>query len=900
MTVEGLLIEREDEIGLISSALDGEGRLVLFDGPLGIGRSALLAAAAESARVRGVPALRAMGAPAERHIPFGVLWQLLDRAAVTRNAAVREDLPHDLDDAALVRVAAPLLAFAGDGPLLLLVDDLHWADTPSLRWLTALTAAPVPVVVAATCRETEPEVPELAPLLARSARRRTLAPLSVDGVRRAIVGRFGAADDGFVRACHQASRGRPLFLTAMLREHGQERDALESRPAVIGERALFALGGQPSPVWRAAMAAALFDDPPGGRFLAELAGLEQAEGEAALGTLVALGVLTGTAEPEFAHPSIGVAVRSVLTADELTAGHLRAARLLAAEGSSPGAIARHLLAADVAPDEWVAGVLHAAGLEAFERGESERAIRCLRRALLGAGADRAVVLADLAAAERSSAPVAAIRHLSQALPGFGSSRRRAEVLATAPPMLLGVAPRSLTGALTELAAELGDPAAVGIAEGEPALAVQTRSRCAGLTDPVCLADSADRLRVLGAETPLDTPARRDQAAVLLYAATLRGTTGARLSTMDTVDTVLPLAARVLHAGPADLLSAVPLAARSLVAADSAAEAVDWLAPLAARARARSGPGAAETLVAEAELSFALAKACRYGEAAKLAEGALTRCDPELTPVVSRCFETLVVVAMDTQKAFSEGYPAGEHLPVWTRELVRGVSAIGSAEAVTALEHLLECGRELDRMGWANPAVLPWRSWVSVLYHQLGRVDPSHELIAEEHTRALEWGAPSAVGRALRVWGSVTEGAAGLDLFRRAVDVLEGSAATVELAKAQLALGARLRGTDPAEAAMRLRRGAMLAESCGVAGLAPQDGHAEPARTVRAELTRAELRIARLVVAGLANQRIADDLGVSLRAVEKHLTKVYRKLGVPGRAGLVEAAERLERLERLEH
>ena len=56
---------------------------------------------------------------------------------------------------------------------------------------------------------------------------------------------------------------------------------------------------------------------------------------------------------------------------------------------------------------------------------------------------------------------------------------------------------------------------------------------------------------------------------------------------------------------------------------------------------------------------------------------------------------------------------------------------------------------------------------------------------------------------------------------------------------------------------------------------------------RVELTKAEDAVVAFVVRGWTNQQIADELGITRRAVEKNLTGIYRRLNVGGRSELLE-------------
>ncbi|WP_243793699.1 LuxR C-terminal-related transcriptional regulator [Saccharopolyspora gloriosae] len=878
-----MLRERESETALLCESLEqarhGSGGLLVFSGPFGIGRSALLAAAAAVAREQGVRVLRAVATIAERDIPFGVLTQF---SCCTAESEVGQDF---------ATMRAGLLT-SGE-PALLLVDDLQCADVESLRWIDRLcgSVADSRVLVVAAHRSgqaaTDPET--FARVLGRAARRRELPALSAEGTGAVVRDVFGVSGDaGFVAACHRMSHGRPLLLQAIacgLRDSGKrcaESDvdsAWSVRPSVVAERAGAVLSAQPEPVLATARAVALLDAANPDR-IAELAELDSDECAATIGTLVELGVLTDSERPRFAHPVISGAVEGGLAPADLSEWHRRAARLLQTDQRPVEIVAEHLLASDASQGEWTTGVLHAAGRRALDRGDVPAAIRCLRRALLAcptAGAERSVLLADLAEAERSSAPVAAMRHLSQALPKFASSEQRAAALAEVPPMLLAVAPPSMLAAFEQYRAH---------EELEPAvaLAIDTRVRAARFDDPGWCADTRERFDALNP----DDEVAPERVAVLLYAATLTG---------SDVDAVLPWARRALACGaePGQALGAVVLAARALALADEVGDAVQWTTELTS-ALAGHGERAAERLVIDSERAAALVRSCRYAEAVALAESTLRRCDPALVSVVSRCFETLATVVLDSADTGAAARVLARHrdwdqaVPVWVRELSDAALAVGVQDTGAALEHLLECGRERERLGWSNPCQLPWRSWAALLYHRVQRAEPAAELIAEEYRRAVAWGAPSGVGRALRVWGAVTDGDAGVELLRRAIEVLHGAACTLELAKAHLMLGRRLLGSDRLEAGAQLHAGDELAASCGVPRLRSKDEIAGEGGGAQAELTRAELRIARLVAGGLGNQQIATELGVSSRAVEKHLTKVYRKLGVAGRSGLAEALD----------
>ena len=296
LSVPVLLLEREREIASLIAAAEtaagGGARVVVVEGPAGIGKSRLLAALREGCAERGLRVLSARGSELELEFPFGVVRQLFEPALVDAETGGRwlsgAAAPagavfsppgeagvegRDASFAALHGLFWLTANAAGDAPLVLMVDDLHWVDTPSLRYLAYLVRRleGMPVLLAVGLRSGERGAdPALIGEIVQEPGAVAVrpGPLS-DGAARALVSaRLGQEPDpAFLAACHEATGGNPLLLGQLLRSLGDDAvrpDAAnaglihEVGPAAIARTILLRLSRlpatpcprrRPSPCW---------------------------------------------------------------------------------------------------------------------------------------------------------------------------------------------------------------------------------------------------------------------------------------------------------------------------------------------------------------------------------------------------------------------------------------------------------------------------------------------------------------------------------------------------------------------------------------------------------------------------------------------------------------------------
>jgi DNA-binding CsgD family transcriptional regulator len=231
-------------------------------------------------------------------------------------------------------------------------------------------------------------------------------------------------------------------------------------------------------------------------------------------------------------------------------------------------------------------------------------------------------------------------------------------------------------------------------------------------------------------------------------------------------------------------------------------------------------------------------------------------------------------------------------------LARAKLKLAGGDAPGALTDLEELRVRQEAFAEHNPALSEWRSTTALALSALGDGDGAGPLVDEEIELARRWGAPRAIGIALRAAGRLATGDEAEGRLREAVNVLAGSFARLEHAHALADLGDRLIENDkPEDAREPLRDALELAHTCGatpletrIVGLLRAAG-ARPRRAVQHgpdALTPSERRVAELASSGQSNRQIAEGLFVTVSTVEYHLSNVYRKLGIATRAELESA------------
>jgi DNA-binding CsgD family transcriptional regulator len=908
-----MLFGRGRELSVIGTLLErarlGSSGVLVLVGEAGIGKSALLEHAAESAE--GMAVLRARGVESEAQIPFSGLFELLRPAlgsierlprpqagALASALALRPAHAHDRFAVGAATLSL-LAAYAESAPLLVLVDDAHWLDGSSadaLRFaLRRLVADPIAAVL--TVREDEPSLVD----------RSDLTTLTVGGLElEAAAELLRAAAPGTTRDAaarlHRETAGNPLALLELAREHAPEVPLAMPLPAVssVGRTYLHRAHQLPERSQAALLLAAASD---GG----ELSILARAA--AALGVDVAdllPAEASGLVElgPErvtFRHPLVRSAIYGGSAPEQRRAAHRALADAL--PDAEADRRAWHLAVAAVGPDERASSALEQAGARARDRSAYDVSSRAFERAALLAPAERrraslAYAAADTAwlggLADRARSLLEeAARHADGGPLKIRIEHLRGHVALRRGPIEAG---RAILAAAAERAAEEDVETAVVMlaeaAEGAFFAADAAGVRACGERAAALGAGAANARTAffarLAAGMGRILSGEGDDGAVLI-----RDAVAVLERSDEFVDDPRLLAWAAMG----------PLWLREAGAGDGLAER----AVAIARSHAAAGAlphllthvgieEAASDRFVEAHATFdeAIRLARETGQRTILA-GALAR----LAWVEARCGR-----ARDcrdhAEEALALARELGAHLfEIWARAAL-GELELARGDVAAALARFDEQQEALDGYGISDVDLSPAPERVELCL-RVGRRADAVALAASFLEAARAKSQPWALARAMRASARVAADDEFAAAFEEALALHARTPDVFETARTELAYGVRLRRAGRRrDARGRLRVALDAFDRLGASPWAERArselaATGETARRRDAstldELTPQELKVSLLLAEGKTTREAAAALFLSPKTIEYHLRSAYRKLGVNSRGELAEALVR---------
>ncbi|MET9962930.1 AAA family ATPase [Streptomyces sp. NPDC006326] len=880
------MFEREAELATVDEALDQltgtgtgpgpasgrGGALLAFSGPAGLGKTTLLAEVRRRARARSCTLLAARGGEQEQSQPFHVARQLIQPQLAGRS---EEELRAALGS--WYAIIGPALGLCApdqgappdpqglrDGldwvlthlavqraPVVLVLDDAHWADPESLSWLAAFAprAEHLPLLLAVAYRPDElpPHADSFRRLPGRAGQRPfALAPLTADAVSTLVREALGDhADDAFCREAWTVTTGNPfeaVELTAKVRDEGLapvEASAPLLRDLAAAQRGsglvarLHSLG--PSTV-RFAWACAVLGTAIPQELAARVAGLGSEEAADATGRLRGARILSGPAEDpdaglEFVHPLIATALYRAIPDALRVALHGQAAVAVVDAGLGPSAAARHLLETHPENDPWVVRILREAAAENLRAGAPDAARRQLARALREPPDfdQRAAVLYELGCASLLTEPANTVNHLRAALaePSDDPALRQGIVIRLA--QVLAHSDR-LADASQALAREIPHTPDV-----RARLRLQSEQF---MWDAFNAAETGSPARSRRLARLADRLTGRDLTeryviGLRAWDACLRG---------EPVDVVLHHADRALDGGfgwaHEDRGFEVPvLAAMVHMYADRPWRAEELFDAGTAEFE-RQGWRGAHLSFAYSLRAYIRYRRGRLVEAEELARAGLGLAERvgRRTPVHWYAIAILITTllargrveeawALAREHDYGKPFPAAVVFP--DSQTVYAELLLARGERKAAAVELEEVDRRLTPRGIQNPAWCPWQLHLARAV-AADAPDRARALAGDAVRRARAFGAASAIGQALGVAAEVAEPPDRETLLREAVAQLSASPAGYELARALAALGAELRDRD------LLTRAVAAARECGADGLAAEaaaalPGHGAPPR-----------------------------------------------------------------------
>lgn len=914
------LLERDRELEELSAtfadAEAGRGRLLIVEGLAGSGKSALLAALRETAAARGLGVLDARGGELERDFTFGTIRTLFERPVNDASPADQRRL--------LAGAAAPAAAVVAHGsiglvdsgfgalhaiywlatnlaataPLLMVVDDLHWVDAASMQALSYLARrlADLPITLVVALRPDEPGAPaELIDAVCNQpdAVRARLAPLGAESVAAIVRARIPEAGDALCAACHEASSGNPFFLRELLLAIGDDPDVDRVRGSALpalGERVVRRIAHIGADAPALAQAMAVLGDGTRLVDVAAVTGVDEQSAAAAAARMTRVEILRREDPIAFSHPLVRRSIYDALTVTEHDALHAAAALALGERGAGPEVVAGHLAKVRPARSADVVARLREAARAASGRGAPGAAAEALQRALAEDAPEpgRAVLLAELGHVELLARDPVSVEHLTEARELADDPVLKARVSLDLSEIL------AMIGQWDELL-ELTSESIAALDGRDPELAMEHevyRAVFMAYNGRYASRFREDRERLLHLTAGESWAAHALRATI----ASIDALTG------RDIPGVLPLAESALadgrllaERGAGGWAGAQAVGPFTLLdELDRAGEVTELVA-----AQARRDGSLIGTMTSLGYRAWIAERRGDLPEAEAVMETALELIMPNgLQMAMGSYFNFLWNAAgerpgIDAMLAIAETVELDESLSGATVGAffheARGRLALSRGDRKEAALQLRRAEPILRALHF-GPVHSAWRSALAMALGP-GERDEALALVAEETALADATGLVRPRGLALRFAGMVERGEDEVDKLRRSVELLERSPSRFEHARSLVALGSSLRRRGyRVDARGPLTTAVELARRCGAVGTAARAGEEllaagarprRPARTGPAALTVSEARVARLAASGRANAEVAQELFVSLKTVETHLSHIYAKLGLSG-------------------